>query len=228
MKRLVTYIFLAGLLATIYSCRDESLNPVPKWDSAVNGFGVFDGIAFDGKVNNRPQKYESDYAKNFPAKAQDKAKIDFKIRWVSLDNKLTVNKIEIYVNMTEDYKDPDGNPKTANLGGGSPKLLQTLSTVAANRQWNSFSITPLQVYNLFKDATVKYDKVKAVKVFENPDHKRPTGQWFDGATDNFIVTWRLYTTDGKVFKSWNQDSVCGDITSVSEANSNCQLVFSAD
>lgn len=228
MKRITTYMFLVGLLATIYSCRDESLNPVPKWDSAVNGFGVFDGIAFDGKLNNRPQKYESDYAKNFPASGQDKAKIDFKLRWVSLDNKLTVNKIEVYVNMTEDYEDPDGNPKTANLGGGSPKLLQTLTTVAANRQWNTFSVTPLQVYNLFKDATVKYDKVNAVKVFSRPKFPRPAGQWFNGETDTFVVSWRLYTTDGKVFKSWNQDSVCGDITSVSEANSNCQLTFGAD
>ena len=228
MKRLITYIFLAGFLTTIYSCRDESLNPVPQWDYAVSGFGVFDGIAFDGVVNNRPQKYEKDYAKNFPKTDQDKAKIDFKVRWVSLDNKLTVNKIEVYINMTESYDDPDGNPKTADLGGGSPKLVQTLSTVTANRQWNSFSITPLQVYNLFKDATVKYDKVNAVKVFNNPKHARPTGQWFDGSTDNFIVTWKLYTTDGKVFKSWNQSSVCGDITSVSEANSNCQLVFGAD
>ena len=225
MKRITTYVFLVGLLATIYSCRDESLNPVPKWESAVNGFGVFDGIAFDGKVNTRPQKYETDYAKNFPTKAQDKAKIDFKLRWVSLDNKLTVNKIEVYVNMTEDYEDPDGNPKTANLGGGSPKLLQTLTTVAANRQWNTFSVTPLQVFNLFKDVTVKYDKVNAVKVFDRPKFPRPAGQRFNGDTDTFIISWRLYTTDGKVFKSWNQDSVCGDITSVSEANSNCQLSF---
>ena len=228
MKRIATYMFLVGLLATIYSCRDESLNPVPKWDYGVHGFGVFDGVAFDGKVNNRPQKYESDYTKNFPATGQDKAKIDFKLRWVSLDNKLTVNKIEVYVNMTEDYEDPDGNPKTANLGGGSPKLLQTLTTVAANRQWNTFSVTPLQVYNLFKDATVKYDKVNAVKVFSRPKFPRPAGQWFNGETDNFVVSWRLYTSDGKVFKSWNQDSVCGDITSVSEANSNCQLTFGAD
>lgn len=228
MKRIVSYIFLASLLSIIYACKDESLNPVPQWDYAVSGFGVFDGIAFDGKVNNRPQKYESSYAKNFPAKGQDNTKIDFKLRWVSLDNKLTVSKIELYVNFTEDYDDPDGNPKTADLGAGVGKLVATLPSVAANRQWNSFSITPKQIYDLYKDATVKYDKVNAVKVFSNPTHARPTGQWFDGNTDNFILSWRLYTTDGQVFKSWNQSSVCGDVTSVSEANSNCQLVWSVE
>jgi hypothetical protein len=228
MKRIVSYIFLASLLSIIYACKDESLNPVPQWDYAVSGFGVFDGIAFDGKINNRPQKYESSYAKNFPAKGQDNTKIDFKLRWVSLDNKLTVSKIELYVNFTEDYDDPDGNPKTADLGAGVGKLVATLPSVAANRQWNSFSITPKQIYDLYKDATVKYDKVNAVKVFSNPTHARPTGQWFDGNTDNFILSWRLYTTDGQIFKSWNQSSVCGDVTSVSEANSNCQLVWSVE
>ncbi len=226
MKRIVSYIFLAGLLSIIYACRDESLNPVLQWEPAVHGFGVFDGIAFNGNANSRPQPYESDGAKNFPATGQDNAKIDFKIRWVSLDNKLTVNKIELYVNMTEDYTDPDGNPQTADLGSGTGKLVATISNVGANRAWNSFSITPKQVYDLYKDATVKYNKVTAVPVFNNPAHARPTGKWFDGNTDTFILKWRLYTTDGKVFKTWNQSSICGDVTAVSEANSNCQLAWS--
>ncbi|MEA5140854.1 hypothetical protein [Arcicella rigui] len=228
MKKLVTYLFVLGLLSVIYACRDESLNPVPQWEYAVHGFTVFDGIAFNGNINSRPQKYESDYAVNFPASGQDNAKINFKTRWVSLDNKLTVNKIELYINFTEDYTDPDGNPKTADLGSGVGKLLATISNVQGNRVWNSYSVTPKQIYDLYKDATVKYDKVNAVKVFSNPSHPRPTGKWFDGNTDNFILTWRLYTTDGKVFKTWNQASVCADLTSVSEANSNCQLVWSVN
>ncbi|MDZ7934317.1 MAG: hypothetical protein U5M51_04995 [Emticicia sp.] len=47
----------------------------------------------------------------------------------------------------------------------------------------------------------------------------------DVAEDNFILTWVLYTSDGQIFNTWNPDSVCADPTSVSEANSNCQLSF---
>ena len=221
IKKIFSIGFALSLLLLFEACRDESLNPVPVFDPAVHGFLVFDGVAFDGKINNRPQKYESDYAKNFPASAQDKGKLDFKIRWVSLDNKLTVNKIEVFVEMKEYYQDAEGNDKTASLG---QKLITTIATPTANRQWNSFNITPTQVFNAFKDANVKYDKVKDTKVFANPANPRPTGKWFNGSED-FIVTWRLYTTDGKVFKSGGSAGICGDITSVSEANSNCQLTF---
>ena len=238
IKKIFSIGFALSLLLLFEACRDESLNPVPVFDPAVHGFCIFDGVAFDGKINNRPQKYESDYAKNFPTTGQDKAKLDFKIRWVSLDNKLTVNKIEIFVEMKEYYLDVERNEKTASFG---QKLINTISTPTANRQWNSFNITPIQVYTAFKDVTVKYNKVNDVKVFANPANPRPTGQWFKTTYDptdktgkrilyseDLIVTWKLYTTDGKVFKSGGSSGICGDVTSVSEANSNCQLTFDVD
>jgi hypothetical protein len=210
----------------IQSCRDESLNPVPKWESGLHAYTIFDGIAFDGKPLSRPQPYEKNNAKNFPADGQDDPAVNvpFKIRWVSLDNKLTVAKIDVYIKMFESYVDPAGNPQKAELSGGTGKLLTSITAPTGNRQWNAFKVTPTQIYNLFKDATVKYDKVNATKVFENPKKARPKGQWFDGKTDEFQIFWKLTSTEGLVYESWGPN-LCGDPTAVSEANSNCTLNF---
>lgn len=221
MKKLITYALSLGMVAVL-GCRDESLNPLPGWDPGVQAYAAFADVA-------EPAKYAAtrtnslNYAKNFPLSGQDTdaAKVNFKIRWVSLDNILTVNKIEIYIDMLDYYSDADGNPKTASLGS---RLIKTINPAAANRQYSTFSITPTEVYNLFKDATVKYDKVNAVKVFQNPANPRPAGKWFNG-TEDFVITWKLYTADGKVFTTWNPDSICGDVTAFTEAASNCQLVF---
>lgn len=238
MKKILSLTLVASLLLAFSACRDESLNPLPTFLPGVHAFTIFDGIASNGNILARPQPYEVNYANNFPEAAQGSAKINFKTRWVSLDNKLTVNKIEIYVRMIESYNDPDGNPKNADLSGdGKGKLITTISTPAANRQWNSFSITPEQIYNAYKAATVKYDKVNAVSVFNNPARPRPAGSWLrpaetasygDVEADDLIVTWVLYTSDGQVFNTWNPESICADPTSVSEANSNCNLSFSVE
>jgi len=235
MKKILSLTIITSLLLAFSACRDESLNPLPTFLPGVHAFTIFDGIAFNGNLLSRPQPYERANARNFPRTSQSTAKVDFKTRWVSLDNKLTVNKIEIYVRMLESYNDPDGNPKVADLSeNGKGKLISTISSPAANRQWNNFSITPQQIFDAYKNATVAYNKVTKVNVFSNPARPRPTGQWLrpaENATygavaaDNFVVTWILYTTDGQVFNTWNPDSVCADPTSVSEANSNCQLSF---
>jgi hypothetical protein len=235
MKKILSLTIITSLLLAFSACRDESLNPLPTFLPGVHAFTVFDGIAFNGNLLSRPQPYERANAKNFPKVSQNTAKVDFKTRWVSLDNKLTVNKIEIYVRMLESYNDPDGNPKVADLSeNGKGKLITTISAPAANRQWNNFSISPQQIYDAYKNATVAYNKVTKVNVFSNPARPRPTDQWLrpaENATygavaaDSFVVTWILYTADGQVFNTWNPDSVCADPTSVSEANSNCQLSF---
>jgi hypothetical protein len=216
MKKTISTIFVC-CIALLMGCRDESLNPVPVWDPAVHGFGVFD-IAATTKT-----ALTADYAKNFPLKGQDAATatVPFKIRWVSLDNRLTTSKIDVYLEMIEYYQDADGNDKQVSLGN---KIVKTISAPAGNRQWNSFTVSGTEAYNLFKDATVKYDKVNAVKVFANPANKRPTGQWFNGSED-FVITWVLTTTDGLVFKKFNEDSICADPTDLSEASANCRLYF---
>ena len=225
MKKLFIYAFSAAI-SLLVGCRDESLSPNHPWESGVHALGVFDGIDEAAKANFATN------AKTFPITGQDAAKIDFKIRWVTLDNVLTVSKIVIKVDMIESYTDADGNPKTASLGS---RVAKTIDTPAANRQWNMFSLSPADVYTLFKDATVKYDKVTAVPVFANPARPRPAGarlqgpQIVNGKTianaDAFVVTWELTTTDGLLFKVWNEESVCLDPTPVSQANSNCRLNF---
>lgn len=235
MKKIFAYL-LCFTVFLLISCRDESLNPVPVWESGVHALGVFADIP-EGKQGTNDKANFADNGRNFPLTGQDNSKIDFRIRWVSLDNKLTVNKIEIYVDMTESYTDADGNPKTVSLSGGTGKLVKTITPAAANREWNAFSLTPVEIYNLYKDATVKYDKVKDVKVFENPARPRPAGNRLQGSQTNpttkkvvanadaFKITWRLTTTDGLVFKTWEPGSICQDPTPVSQANSNCELEF---
>ena len=223
MKKTLIYSLSLAIFLLV-GCRDESLNPNKPWEPGVHGWGVFDGVAEAGKANIAAN------AKTFPLTGQDGAKIDFKIRWVSLDNQLTVNKIAVKVDMIESYTDPDGNPKTVSLGSGG-KVVKTIDAPAGNRQWNAFSITPAEIYNLYKDATVKYDKVNAVKVFDNPARPRPAGARLQGAKtgaapDAFVVTWELTTSTGLVFKVWNEDSICLDPTPVSQANANCRLNFS--
>lgn len=227
MNKFVAYSLFTAVTLLV-GCRDEDLNPNKAWESGVHALGVFDGVSEAAKANFAAN------AKSFPLTGQDAAKIDFKIRWVSLDNKLTVSKIVVKVDMIESYTDPDGNPKTVSLGNGG-RVVKTIDAPTTNRQWNNFSISPADVYNLYKDATVKYDKVNAVKVFENPIRPRPAGARLQGPlvvggktlgnADAFVVTWELTTSDGLVFKVWNEDSVCLDPTPVSQANSNCRLNF---
>ncbi|MBE7174558.1 MAG: hypothetical protein INR73_28560 [Williamsia sp.] len=227
MKKITSYAVFLGLLVLL-GCRDDSLNPLPGWEPGVHGFGVFADIAEpkDGS-GSRPNAVAN--AVNFPVANQGAAKENFRLRWVSLDNKLTVNKMEVYVNMLESYNDPDGNPKTASLGA---KLIKTISPAPGNRTWSDFSISPDDIYTLYKDATVKYDGTNAVKVFENPARPRSATQRLLGAgkvnglnvnADQFVLTWYLYTTDGLVFKVWNSDSICGDPTPYSQAAANCSL-----
>jgi hypothetical protein len=219
MKINFKYIMIISIFL-LMGCRDEALNPVPVWEPAVHGFGVFDtGGTTKGALTNN-------YLKNFPASGQDAATatVPMKIRWVSLDNKLTVAKIDVYVEMIEYYQDADKNDKQASLG---VKLAKTISSPAPNRQWNSFALSGTEAYNLFKDATVKYDKVNAVKVFENPANPRPKGAWFNGSED-FVVTWVFTTSDGKVFNKFSETSICGDPTNLSEASANCRLKFNVN
>lgn len=225
MKKTAIYS-LAAAITLLVGCRDESLDPNKPWEPGVHGFGSFADVT-EPAQNSSSRPHVAEYAKNFPLTGQDAANagVNFRVRWVSLDNVLSVNKVEIYLDMVESYTDPDGNPRTVSLGNGG-RLLKTVNQVAANRQWNTFSISAKEVYDLFKDATVKYDRVNSVKVFENPANPRPTGAWIKRA-DRLVVTWRLTTTDGLVFRTWNPESICQDLTPYSQAAANCQLVFGA-
>ncbi len=231
MKKILTYAFSFGMVALL-SCRDESLNPLPGWDPAVHAFGIFADVA-EPKEGAGARTNTVANAVNFPLVNQNAAKMNFKLRWVSLDNKLTVSKIEVFLDMIESYNDLNGNPKTASLGGGG-KLLTTISPAAPNRQWSTFAITPDDIIKLFGTATVKYDGTNAVSVFNNPKRPRPAETRLAGATridklpvsaDRFVLTWKLTTADGQVFSAWNPDSICADPTQYNQASANCTLVW---
>ncbi len=229
MKKILTYALSFGMVALL-SCRDESLSPNPGWDPGVHGFAIFADVPEPKEGSSTRPNIEADAA-NFPITGQDAAKMNFKLRWVTLDNKLTVKKMDVFIEMIESYNDVDGNPKSASLG---KKLLTTFDPSAANRQWNNFAVTPADVYKLFSAATVKYDGKTAVPVFSNPDRPRPAGTRLksNGSVkglgvdaDRFVITWVLTTTDGLVFKVWEPDSICADKTEYNQAAANCNLVW---
>lgn len=219
---IISSLIVVGLSV---SCRNEDLNPLVQWESGVHAYGVFekDSSRAANKVN-------------FPtSNTQASSKIDFKIRWVSLDQALTVNKIEVYLDFREKFLNADKNEVLVSHG---TKLMQTIEP-KGNRVWNNFIVTADQVYQAFKDAKYKYDGTNEVNVFANPlriptnrflsdrkdpDTNIPENQKLPVGADSFVLTWRLYTTDGKVFKSWST-SVCTEITTAGQGNSNCQLTW---
>lgn len=214
-------------LPAINACRDESLNPLPQWEPGVHGYGVF--------VTPTGGESRAANAVNFPLATQATAKNDYKIRWVSLDQQLTVNKIEVYVDFRERFLNENKSQVAVSHG---QKLLKTI-TPGANRVWSNFSVTPAEIYDLFKAVKFKYDGTNEVNVFDNPlrtpasrflgarkdpDPNVPEAKKLGVAADDFVLRWRLYTPDGKVFKSWSV-SVCTEIIAAGEANSNCELVW---
>lgn len=225
MTKKIHVLLLFILLGAFGSCRNEDLDPLPAWEPGLHGYGVF-----------ATKESRDSYTANFPATNQLNSKIDYKIRWVSLDNKLSVSKIELYVNFMESYLDGDKNERVVSHG---TKLVKTLDA-SGNRVWTDFSVSAAEVFGLFKDAKFKYDGATETMVFANPlrtaeapflakrqdpDPNVPAEKKLAVSADEFVLTWRLYTPDDKVFKSWSV-SICEEITSAGEGNSNCELVWS--
>lgn len=204
MKTLRKYtIVMIVLLAVITSCKDESLQVVPEWGTAVHGFAEVTSA-------------NGDLLYNDPA-----VDVDIDLRWVSIDKKNTVTKMEVYVLFDEAYIDVDGNPAVASHGGTAGKLIESFegSEVPANRTATSFSVTQSAIYELYKDATFDYGN-GSVNVFSNPDKpQRNLTQrfmWDDAIT----IRWEFTTEDGRVFNSWGP-SVCTEFP-----GANCQIGIS--
>ena len=209
-KYLITGIITIGFLM---SCKDDSLQVVPEWGSAVHGLGAFSATTDD--VN---------FIKGDPS-----VELDFDLLWNSIDGKLTVEKIDIYVVFNEAYKDADGNPKTAKHGGDQGRLFMTLegSSVPSNKELTSFSISQDDLYALYSDATFKYD----VTTGDDPvlpvwgagsirlDRNTSSFKFVDG--DTFQVRWAFTTDDGRVFSTWGV-SVCTEFP-----GANCSVNFAA-
>jgi hypothetical protein len=211
MKKIFLLLWVFTL---VLGCRDESLNPVPDFETAVHGYGhlkggtTFVGTTTDpntGLFNAGTVTYNNSWS----------AVMDY--QWVSIDQKNTVNKIEIYVTFTEPYKDAQGNNRTADHG---TELLREIAggQVPANRVSLDIDLTPADIQSLFGDAQFNYDDGNGiVNVLNNTnlipgrtvarDPSNLATQFIP--SDKFLITWILYTSDGRIFDSWS-DSVCSE------------------
>ena len=193
-------LFAALVLAVLSSCRDESLNPVPDYETAVHGWG----------------RFQSTSARNFVfAEPGTSLSVDF--RWNAIDGINKVSKIEFYQYFDESYVDAEGNNRLARHGGrfqdanAGGKLFKVVegSAVPGNRSDISFSISQADIYNLYKEAKFKYDGSTEVAVFNNPakPDRSPESPFVKG--DQFELSWIIYTEDGRKFDYWS-DSICSE------------------
>lgn len=178
----IIYLFI--VFVAFNSCRNTDLNPYKEPEPGVHGYGEIKNNTFvEGRMSS--------------------SRIDFDFRWISLDKKINVNRVEFYVYFNEPYIDADGNAVTANHGGLEPAGGKTAPELAYaglfNLETKRFSITANQIYNLYATATFKYDKKTETKVF---GANRPANRRFL-AGDSFTIRWRLYGDNGLVYRSWS-------------------------
>jgi hypothetical protein len=198
MKKLKNILLMfSAMLAITISCKDEDIELVPEWESAVHGDAVFPEGA----------------SQNFVF-GDMTVPVGTELKWISIDSKTTVTKIEVFALFNETYTDPQGIPATAKHGGDEGVLLATYegSEVPGNREALTINITQDQIYNLYKDAAFDYDKdeaTAATPVFDNPDKptRSETSRFIKG--DAFQLRWEFTTADGRVFDSWSP-SVCNE------------------
>lgn len=198
------------MLFFVNGCKDEDIELVPEWESAINGFAQLPA------------------AKSFVYNEPDVA-VDVNLRWISIDNKAAVEKVEVYLLFDEPYIDVEGNPSVASHGADEDgenvgRLFRTFegSEVPGNREDVSFSISQEDVYNLYSDAVFDYDEDDtATPVFDNPDkpERDDVNRVLPG--DNITVRWEFTATDGRVFYAWSP-SVCTEFP-----GSNCQVSFTS-
>src|SRR6187551_2386885 len=117
-------------LSVITACKDESLVLLPEWESAVHGLGEITSDATDFNYND------------------PSVNVDIDLKWVSIDGKLTVTKIEVFALYDESYVDVDGNPAIASHGGTEGRLIQSYDggAVPANRAPVSFTVNQTSIY----------------------------------------------------------------------------------
>lgn len=200
--KIYTLIF-AAFLVSVTSCKDDSIELVPEWESAVHGYGDFAEGSSASFVYNQP--------------ATD---IDMELQWISIDGRAAVSKIDVYVLVNESYVDLDGNTKVAKHGGDRGKLYTTFegSAVPGNRQPVVFSLDQATLYSLYQDAQFDYGN-GTVSVFANPEkpERNTTNRFIPD--DQISVRWEFTTADGRVFSKWGP-SVCTEFP-----GANCSVDF---
>lgn len=208
MKKTSIFSYIAlltGFMLVNTACEDEELSPYIEPLPGVHAFA----------------QYSEDSPQNYIYGEEDE--ITLEIEWISVDNELEVNKIDLYLLFNENYTDMDNNPRVARHGGTDGIYFMTIKggDLPANRTSTTFSVSEDDVFNLYGDAT--YDYVgdgEAVAVFNNTLKPSRTGGQPFIAGDNFSVRWELTTTDGLVYDSWSP-SVCTELP-----GANCSVDWS--
>lgn len=199
------YTVLAAMICFSTACQDEELNPYVEPLPGVHAFAqVADGSA-----------------ENFLL-AQTEEDINFNIRWISVDSKLSVDKIDLFILFNENYVDEDGNPLVARHGGEEGVYFKTVegSELPTNREDFTFSISQEEVEALYQGATFDYDDDgTAEDVFDNAFKPTRTESTPFIPGDDFAVRWELTTTDGLVYDSWSP-SVCTELP-----GANCEVAW---
>jgi hypothetical protein len=203
MKQMkINGLILAAVFGLTLSCKDDSLDLIPEWESAVHGLGEVTSA-------------NTDFLYNTPT-----APLEVDLQWISIDQKAAVTKIDVFVLFDENYIDSDGNPAVASHGGEDGILFKSYegSAVPANRTPLHFSISQAELYTLYSSATFDYGN-GTVSVFSNPDVPyRNTSQRFYWE-DQISIRWELTTEDGRKFEKWGP-SVCTEFP-----GANCSVDF---
>lgn len=243
MKRF-NKIFLtsATLLGLAIGCKDESLSPYIEPNGNANGLGQFvslvDGTSLLPTATQFYSQAAVDAAVFFDENNQANG-INYKLQWVSYDNRVNIASIELYLAYNETYSDPDRNPLIANHGGASKgpsypegKFWKSVTPTAA-RAPIDITVTPSDVYELFKDQTWDYDDngteegifSAAAAAITKTDRTVSTNRFFSSRTvtlpagnvalaaDQFVLRWRLIGDDGIGYGSWSA-SVCQETVGI--------------
>ncbi|MBL7872003.1 MAG: hypothetical protein JNM78_10355 [Cyclobacteriaceae bacterium] len=204
MKKVNKIILIcAGLLIGFISCKDDSLQIVPDWETGVNTYATRQTGSSASFVNGSPA-----------------TPLNLNFRWISIDGANTVTKIEFFLTFDEGYVDVDNNPALAKHGGSAGKLFKTIegAAVPANRADVGVTITQNDVYQLYKNNKYNYCGTE-VDVFSNTlkPARTPSSPFLAG--DVFSLKWIVYTADGRKFDSWSP-SVCNEFP-----GSNCKYAW---
>jgi len=195
-------LLLAAVFGAVLSCKDDSLELIPEWESAVHG------LASISSTN-------ADFLYNSPA-----TPISVDLQWISIDQKASVTKIEVFVKFDENYIDKDGNPAVASHGGADGRSFKVYegSAVPANRTKVNFSLSQAELYTLYSNATYNYGN-GTVSVFNNPANPARDATHRFMWDDDLSIKWVFTSDDGRVFEKWGV-SVCTEFP-----GANCSVDF---
>ncbi|MBY0433366.1 MAG: hypothetical protein K2U26_04570, partial [Cyclobacteriaceae bacterium] len=218
MKRLKHITLLtATLIALAIGCKDEKLNPYVPPQGNAHGFGQFtsqyDNTTLLPQFGNN-QFYDQtaiDRVVFFDGNATAaNQSVPFQLQWQSIDNRIKIATIELYVEYFETYTDAARNPKTANHGGPTREELGSINaSKAPGVFWKSIpagdarvsqaiNITGDDVYSLYQNNTFDYDGAgpnPPVNIFTGHPYNAATGFNRSTAATRFLPN-RTYTIPG--------------------------------